>query len=83
MRQYPQTTFQGNFEPGFKIGLAYKDIGLALDLGKEYSVPLPIGIAVKKDLEETMAAGLADKGVDAVILPLEKATGVKVRTLKK
>jgi 2-hydroxymethylglutarate dehydrogenase len=83
LRQYPKTTFQGNFEPGFKIGLAYKDIGLALDLGKDYEVPLPIGIAIKKDLEETMAAGLTDKGVDAVILPLEKAAGVKVRTLKK
>jgi 2-hydroxymethylglutarate dehydrogenase len=83
MRQYPRTTFQGNFEPGFKIGLAYKDIGLALDLGKEYKVPLPIGIAVKKDLEDSIAAGLTDKGVDAVILPLEKATGIKVRTSKQ
>jgi 2-hydroxymethylglutarate dehydrogenase len=83
MRQYPRTTFKGNFEPGFRIGLAYKDIGLALELGKEYDVPLPIGLAVKKDLEDTMAAGLTDKGVDAVILPLEKATGVKVRTLEK
>jgi 3-hydroxyisobutyrate dehydrogenase-like beta-hydroxyacid dehydrogenase len=83
MRQYPHTTFKGNFEPGFRIGLAYKDIGLALELGKEYDVPLPIGIAVKKDLEDTMSAGLTDKGVDAVILPLEKATGVKVRVPEK
>ncbi|MHB8105232.1 MAG: NAD(P)-dependent oxidoreductase [Dehalococcoidales bacterium] len=83
MRQYPKTTFKGNFEPGFRIGLAYKDIGLALDLGKEYNVPLPVGIAVKKNLEDTMAAGLTDKGVDAVILPLEKATGVKVRVPEK
>ncbi len=83
MRQYPNTTFKGNFEPGFKIGLAYKDIGLALELGKEYSVPLPVGVTIKKDLEETIKAGLTDKGVDAVILPLEKTTGVQVRTLKK
>jgi 3-hydroxyisobutyrate dehydrogenase-like beta-hydroxyacid dehydrogenase len=81
-KQYPKTTFVGNFEPGFKISLAYKDIGLALDLGKEYGVPLPVGIAVKKDLEDTIAAGYTDKGVDAVILPLEKAAGVKVRISK-
>ncbi len=81
-RQYPRTTFQGNFEPGFKISLAYKDIGLAMDLGKEYGVPLPVGTAVKKDLEETIAAGLGEKGVDAVILPIEKAAGIKVRTTK-
>jgi len=82
-RQYPRTTFKGNFEPGFRIGLAFKDINLALDLGKEYGVPLPVGIAVKKDLEDVIAAGYADKGVDAVILPLEKASGVKVRTSKQ
>jgi 2-hydroxymethylglutarate dehydrogenase len=79
LEQYPQTTFRGNFEPGFRVGLAYKDIGLALDLGEEYAVPLPVGRAVRQDLEDTIAAGLGDKGVDAVILPLEEAAGVKVR----
>jgi 2-hydroxymethylglutarate dehydrogenase len=79
MEQYPQTTFRGNFEPGFRVGLAYKDIGLALDLGEEYAVPLPVGRAVRQDLEDTIAAGLGDKGVDAVILPLEEAAGIKVR----
>ena len=82
MQQYPNTTFKGNFEPGFRVGLAYKDIGLALDLGKEYDVPLPVGLAVQQDLNDTMTAGFADKGVDAVILPLEKTTGVTVRLPK-
>jgi 2-hydroxymethylglutarate dehydrogenase len=79
-RQYPNTVFQDNFEPGFKISLAYKDIKLALELGRENRVPLPVGAAVKKDLEDTIAAGFQDKGVDAVILPREKAAGVKVRS---
>ena len=79
-RQYPNSVFKGNFEPGFKISLAYKDINLALALGRENGVPLPVGDAVRKDLEDTIAAGFQDKGVDAVILPLEKAAGVKVRT---
>jgi 2-hydroxymethylglutarate dehydrogenase len=78
-RQYPGTTFKGNFEPGFKISLAYKDIGLALNCGEEYGVPLPVGIAVQKDLKDTIEAGYKEKGVDAVILPLEDAAGVKVR----
>jgi 3-hydroxyisobutyrate dehydrogenase-like beta-hydroxyacid dehydrogenase len=82
LQQYPNTVFKGNFEPGFKISLAYKDIGLALGLGESYGVPLPVGEAVKKDLENAMKAGLADKGVDAVILELEKTTGIPVRTLK-
>ena len=78
-RQYPGTTFKGNFEPGFKVSLAYKDINLALSLGEEYGVPLPVGEVVQKDLHNAMAAGLENKGVDAVILPLEKAAGVVVR----
>jgi 2-hydroxymethylglutarate dehydrogenase len=79
-RQYPGTVFKGNFEPGFKIALAYKDINLALALGGENGVPLPLGEAVKKDLEHTIAAGFQDKGVDAVILPRENAAGIKVRS---
>jgi 2-hydroxymethylglutarate dehydrogenase len=79
MQQYPNTTFKGNFEPGFRVDLAYKDIGLALDLGRENDVPLPVGKTVHKDLSDTMTAGFAEKGVDAVILPREKATGVTVR----
>ena len=78
--QYPNTVFKGNFEPGFKVSLAYKDIGLALTLGKEVGVPLPVGEAVKKDLEAAIEAGLASKGVDAVILNLEKTAGTLVRT---
>jgi 2-hydroxymethylglutarate dehydrogenase len=82
-RQYPNTVFKGNFEPGFKISLAYKDIKLALELGQENGVPLPVGATVRKDLEDTIAAGFQEKGVDAVILTREKATGIKVRSAKR
>jgi 3-hydroxyisobutyrate dehydrogenase-like beta-hydroxyacid dehydrogenase len=82
-RQYPGTVFRGNFEPGFKIALAYKDINLALALGQENGVPLPVGEAVRQDLENAIAAGFPDKGVDAVILPLENTAGVKVRSKQK
>ena len=83
LQQYPDTVLKGNFEPGFKISLAYKDINLALSLGEEYGVPLPVGLTVKKDLEEAIESGYADKGVDAVILNLEKAAGIQVRSHEK
>ncbi|MDD5701736.1 MAG: NAD-binding protein [Dehalococcoidales bacterium] len=83
LQQYPGTMLKGNFEPGFKISLAYKDINLALSLGEEYGVPLPVGLTVKKDLEEAIESGYAKKGVDAVILNLEKATGIQVRSHEK
>jgi 3-hydroxyisobutyrate dehydrogenase-like beta-hydroxyacid dehydrogenase len=80
LQQYPRTVFKGDFTPGFKISLAHKDIRLALGLGEEYGVPLPLAEAVEADLASAVAAGFGDNGVDAVILPLEQTTGVKVRT---
>jgi 2-hydroxymethylglutarate dehydrogenase len=80
LRQYPRTVFQRDFEPGFKISLAYKDIGLALGLGAEYGVPLPVAEAVKADLGDAVEHGSGDRGVDAVIFRLEEAAGIEVRT---
>lgn len=80
LQQYPNTVFRGNFAPGFKIALAHKDITLALGLGDEYGVPLPVAQVVKTDLAEAMKAGFSDRGVDAVILRLEDAANVHVRT---
>lgn len=83
MQQFPKTTFQGNFDPGFRVSLAYKDINLALGLGREYGVPLPVAESVREDLEATIEAGHTDKGVDAVIIPLEEVTGTPVRLKKR
>jgi 3-hydroxyisobutyrate dehydrogenase-like beta-hydroxyacid dehydrogenase len=82
LEQMPESIFKDNFEPGFKLSLGRKDMGLALDLGKEIGVPLSIGTVVQKGLDAALEAGYADKSVQAVILPLEKETGVKVRTAK-
>lgn len=79
LQQYPDTTFRGNFEPGFKVSLAFKDIGLALEMAKENGLTIPVGEAVRDDLRGTIDAGFANKGVDAVIIPWEDATGVQVR----
>ena len=79
VQQYPNSVFKRNFEPGFRVSLACKDIGLAIDLGKEYGVPLPVGTVVQQSLNEAKATGLADKDTRSVILNLEKAAGVTVR----
>ncbi len=83
LQQYPQTVFQGNYEPGFRLSLGCKDIGLAIQLGREYGVPLPIGAAVEQSMLEAKAAGFGEKGVDAVALYMEELVGVKVRTKSK
>jgi len=79
LQQYPRTVFKGDFAPGFKISLAHKDINLALGLGQEYGVPLPVAEAVKEDLAGAIKDGRRDQGVDSVILSLEETAGVQVR----
>ena len=79
LQQYPRTVFKGDFAPGFKISLAHKDLTLALGLGEEHGVPLPVAQVVKADLADAIGAGLGEQGVDAVILPLEAVAQVQVR----
>lgn len=83
LHEYPESVFRGNFEPGFRLSLGCKDIGLAMELGREYAVPLRIGAAVEQNMIEAKAAGLGDKHTDAVILPLEKLAGVEVRSTQR
>jgi hypothetical protein len=45
-------------------------------------VPLCVGTVVQQGLDAAVEAGYAEKNVQAVILPLEEKTGVKVRTSK-
>lgn len=71
--------FAGNFEPGFRVNLAIKDIGLALGMAKEYGIPTPLGAAVEQRLLEAKASGLGDKGTQSLILLLERLAGVEVR----
>ena len=83
LQQFPQTVLKGYFEPGFKLGLGFKDLGLALQLGREYGVPLFVGAAVEQSFQEAKAAGFENKSVDSVALYLEKLVGVEVRSSKK
>jgi 3-hydroxyisobutyrate dehydrogenase-like beta-hydroxyacid dehydrogenase len=71
---------EGDFEPGFRLVLSLKDIGLALAMGKEYGVPMPVGSAVKQRFMEAKARGLGEKASRSIFLLSEEETGVKVRS---
>ncbi len=78
LQQYPNTVFKENFEPGFRIELAHKDIQLALSLGTEYRVPTPLSVITQQGLLEAMACGLGSKDVQSIIINFEKVAGIKV-----
>jgi len=76
---WPKSIFQGDFEPGFELSLALKDISLATALAREYGIPLPIATTVEQRLIEAKAAGLGKKASTVGMLRLEELAGVKVR----
>ena len=83
LQQYPNSVFQGNFAPMYRLSLASKDMSLAIGLGKEYNLPLAVGSVVEQKLIEAKAAGFAEQGIDALIRRLEELAGVQVRSQKK
>jgi 3-hydroxyisobutyrate dehydrogenase-like beta-hydroxyacid dehydrogenase len=58
---YAAAIAKQSHEPGFKVGLALKDLRFALAAGESLQVPLPIASVVKDSLLTALAQGSGDK----------------------
>lgn len=76
VKRYPNVLVR-NFEPGFTIDLAKKDVGLALDMAKGLSVPLPATSLVHQLYSAMSAMGDGKKDFVAIINLFESWAGVK------
>ena len=65
--------FSHDFEPGFRIELHHKDLGIALAAGREYGVALPVTAIVDQMLEASKAKGRGDRDHSAILTLLEEA----------
>jgi 3-hydroxyisobutyrate dehydrogenase len=75
-----RTMFRGEFEPAsFALNLAYKDISLATELAREYSVPMPMSTLAEQIAMEAMNRGWADQDSSVTVLLQEEQAGVQVR----
>ena len=75
------TIFRGEFEPpAFTLALARKDIGLATELGRRNSVPLPSANLVEQIMVQAMNRGWGEKDRTIAILLQEEAAEVQIRT---
>ncbi len=77
--QFPLRAFNGSFKPGFMTDLLHKDLGLALDLGAENQVTLPMTSLARQMYEASRAAGYGRDDYTAVLKVLENLAGVEVR----
>ena len=75
--------FEGNFDGGFMIDLQHKDLGIALETGRDLHVPLYFAGLAYQVYEAARAQGLGKKDHSAVIQVLEKIVNVEVRKKKE
>ena len=62
----------GDWEPGFTIDFQQKDLRLVLEAAAELSVPMPGTALVNQLFRSAQAAGLGQKGTQALIHALER-----------
>jgi 2-hydroxy-3-oxopropionate reductase len=65
-----------NFLPGFKIKLHRKDMNIALEAGKEFSVPLYGTALVAEHMDALLAQGKGGSDHSAIALLIEQLAGL-------
>ena len=74
--------FGRNFEMSlFKLGIAEKDVALALESARELGAPLPLSEAASQTYRRAVGEGRADQVFFATLQTLERAAGVEVEKL--
>jgi len=63
---------KGDFQPGGRIALMLKDLGIIEDSAKEVGLPLAGAAAAKRYFEENVRHGEADLGTQAMFKALER-----------
>ncbi len=78
--QFPLRAFNGSFQPGFMTDLLYKDLGLALDLAREYHTPDEMTALSRNLYERAREAGYGREDYTSLLKVLEQQAGVEVRS---
>jgi 2-hydroxy-3-oxopropionate reductase len=73
-----QRILDRNFQPGFKVRLHRKDLGIALQTGKELSLPLPATSQTAELMNALLATGRGDLDHSALALVVEQLGGIEI-----
>ena len=79
MQGYPEGLFAGNFEPGFMLDLAAKDVGLATTMGRGLSVPMELANLVQQRYITAQNRGWGKLAAHAVARIQEERAGAEIR----
>ena len=80
-KTFSDTVFKGNFEAPaiFNIALSRKDVGLATELARQHSVPMPIAALVEQIMVQAVGRGWSDQSTASLFRLQEEAAGIEVR----
>ncbi|MDQ4063489.1 MAG: NAD-binding protein, partial [Actinomycetota bacterium] len=67
-----------DFEPGGKAEFQHKDLGIALEAGKEFGVPLPVTAIVEQMFGALMAKGRSGWDHSALLTLIEEWSGHRI-----
>jgi len=67
-----------DFDPGFRVELHHKDLGIALATAREVGVPLPVTALVDQMLQELVVKGRADLDHSAMLSVIEDAASHQI-----
>jgi 2-hydroxy-3-oxopropionate reductase len=82
LNQKAPKMLSGNFDPGFRIALHHKDMGIVTSAAREAGVVIPLGAVVAQLMASAIANG--DGGLDhsALLLGVERLSGTKAEATK-
>ena len=73
-----ESMLEHNFQPGFRINLHRKDLGIALDAGKSYNVSLPVTALVNQMFTAMVNDGRGNLDHSSLLTHLEDLAAHKV-----
>ncbi len=74
----PPRLFAGNRQPGFKAYMQHKDLGICLDTGKTYGIPMPLTAVIQQLYTTMLEHGERELDNSAVVSVYEMLANVKL-----
>ncbi len=78
MEAKKSSLLEHDFDPGFRVELHHKDLGIALAAGREYGVALPVTAIVDQMLEALKARGSGHRDHSAILTLIEDLAQHKI-----
>ena len=75
LNQKAEKMLQRNFEPGFRIALHHKDLGIVTAAAREAGVATPLGAVVAQLMASALANGEGGLDHSALLLGVERLSG--------